>query len=404
MSKQLLNIGLMLILLFSCNNSEEENSSVSIPGSEINITPANVRNFMVDPAATQETVALFYNLNKNAGSKILIGHHDAFSSFYQNDNSESDVKKTTNSDPAMLSLDFMFITDDDNDGTPSNWYYQQEQNIIANAKKAYNSGMAVTFCWHFREPYQGNSFYTSEMTEYQKQNALKSILPGGENNQYYLNKLNKIASVLNNLCGNDNKLIPVIFRPFHEFDGNWFWWGANYCTSSQFIQLWQSTVSYLRDTKNVHNVLYAFSPDASLDTTSKYLERYPGDKYVDILGMDNYSDFYNQNSVGVTSANNKLKIISELAKTKNKISALTETGYSSTNTTPRISNYFTNLLYPAITNNGVKISYVCFWANSQAEYYVPTPATAYYSDFNVFAQYSNLVLQNNISSIYSISQ
>lgn len=356
---------------------------------------------MVDKSATAETAALFYNLKKNSENKIMIGHQDTFYNYYQNDNSMSDVKKTTSSDPAMIGLDLMFITDKNYQNNPSNWFYQQEQKIINAAKEAYNKGMAVSFCWHLREPFQEDEFYTANMTDYQKQNALKSILPNGSNHNWYKLKLDKAASVFGNLTGNDGKKIPIIFRPFHELDGNWFWWGSNYCTAEEYKELWQFTVNYLRDTKGLHNIIYTFSPDASYNDSASYLQRFPGDTYVDILGMDNYVDFASQNNSGVAAANNKLKMISDLAISKNKIAALTETGYSSRNLSPRINNHFTELVYPAITNQNIQIAYACFWSNTQNEYYVPTPATAFAQDFKNFSLKPKIIVQNNIgNSLY----
>lgn len=399
--------GMVIFVLFSCSgNNESENSTVNsiVQNPENGITVQNVRSFLVDKNATAETSALFYNLHKNSGNKILIGHQDAFYSYYQNDSNMSDVKKTTGSDPAMIGLDFMFITDKNYQENSSNWYYQQEQKLISAVKEAYNRGMAVTFCWHLREPFNQESFYTSEMSDFQKQNAFKSIIPGGSNHNWYKLKLDKLASVLSQLKGNDGKNIPVIFRPFHELDGNWFWWGANYCTADEYKQVWKFTVNYLRDTKNIHHLLYAYSPDTSYSGSALYLQRYPGDEYADILGMDNYSDFTAQSTSGVTDANNKLKMISDLAVQKNKIAALTETGYSNKNSAPRVLNHFTSLVYPSITNNNIKIAYAVFWSNNGDTYYLPTPATPFSADFKSFSQQAKIALQKDITttSLYTL--
>ena len=394
----LVSISMIILSIISCGSDGQSTElPIDNPKPEAGITTANVKSFMVDKSATTETSALFYNLKKNGSTDILLGHQDALIQFYQNVGGISDVKKTTGADPALLGLDFMFITDKANDETSSNWFYQQEQKIISAAKEAYDKGMAVTFAWHLREPYQEDHFYTSEMTADQKRKAFKSILVGGENHLWYQKKLDKVASVLNKLVGKDGKKIPVIFRPFHEFDGDWFWWGSSYGTVEEYKQLWQFTVKYLRDVKQIHNVLYAYSPDASYTTSTKYLERYPGDDYVDILGMDNYQDFSIQSTSGMNTANNKLKMISDLAKSKNKIAALTETGYSSKNTTSRSPTYFTNLVYSALTNQNIEISYVCFWTNSESEYYVPTPSSSYAEDFKKFSQMPKIKLQNTIS-------
>lgn len=367
------------------------------------LTPENVRSYMADANATDETVALFYNLYQLQKTKFLVGQQDAFNGFYNNASGNSDIKKATGNDPALLGSDFMFITDDKNTGEPTNWFYQQELLITADAKEAYDKGMVNTFCWHFREPYEGESFYTADMTEQQKQNAFISLLPGGENHNYYKEKLDKIAGILNNLKGSDGKLIPVIFRPFHEFDGNWFWWGSNYCTPAQYKELWQFTVNYLKDTKQVHNVLYAFSPDNSYTQESQYLSRYPGDDYVDVLGMDNYGDFSQPSVSGTATANSKLKMVASIAKQKVKIAAMTETGLQVNATEAPVSGFFTNYMYNALSNNSVEVAYVMFWANSQAAYYVPPAGQPNTQDFVDFTKKPKAVLQNNIPYMYTIT-
>lgn len=124
-----------------------------------------------------------------------------------------------------------------------------------------------------------------------KMMSFKSILPGGQNHERYKKDLRKVAEFSSSLRDDDGKLIPFIFRPFHEFDGEWFWWGAAYNEPEEFKDLWRFTVHYLRDILNVHNMLYAFSPDIKFDSREDYLLRYPGDDYVDILGFDDYEDF-----------------------------------------------------------------------------------------------------------------
>lgn len=367
------------------------------------LTTANAKTYMVDSNATPETVALFYNLKKLAKTKFAIGQQDAFNSFYNNGSSaQSDIKKTTGYDPALLGSDFMFITDKNNNGQANNWFYQQEIIITDDVKEAYAKGMINIFCWHLREPNKEDSFYASDMTDAVKTTAFKSILPGGINNAWYKTKLDKVASVVSNLKGNNGELIPIIFRPFHEFDGSWFWWGANYCSPEEYKAAYQFTVDYLKNTKGVHNILYAFSPDNSYSTLTNYLSRYPGDAYVDVLGMDNYGDFNNQGQTGSDQANIKLKMISDLATAKVKIAALTETGYQVTATTPAISEWFSTYLYNALTANNIEISFVMFWNNTTSGYWVPTPTDSNAADFKTFATKSKSTLVNTLPNMYKL--
>ncbi len=398
---------LCVILVISCSKKKDSTTVTPPPPPPppvVNtLTKTNVRSFMVDSNATAETVALFYNLKILSQTRFVIGQQDAFSGFYNNASNMSDIKKTTGSDPALLGSDFIFITDKNNNGQSSNWFYQQEEGTINNVKKAYSTGMINIFCWHLREPYLESSFYAADMSAENKAKAFKSILPGGENHNWYKLKLDKVASVFKNLKGTNGELIPVIFRPFHEFDGSWFWWGANFCTPDEFKAAFIFTVDYLKNAKNVRNVLYSFGPDNSYDTDAKYLSRYPGDKYVDVLGIDNYWDFRNgAGQAGAALANLKLKVVSDLAKAKTKIAAMTETGYQVTSTNTPIDGWFSNYMYSTLTNNNIEVAFVMFWGNSNNSYYVPVPSSPNAADFIEFSNKPKAVLLNKLPNMYII--
>ncbi|WP_051590637.1 glycoside hydrolase family 26 protein [Flavobacterium daejeonense] len=383
-----------IILLFQTSFAQVEKK---------NLDSNNIADFVITgQKATAETLALFYNLKKLPEKGFAIGQQNAFSNFFFNIKGKSDIKKTTASDPAIIGFDFSHITDDKNTEKEDNWYFQQEKQIIADAKKAYDQGMIVTFSWHFREPYKGVDFYSSNLEDKGK-NRVKTILPAGEKNEYFKRKLDKIAAIVKNLKGNDGKLIPVIFRPFHEFDGSWFWWGAAHCSPEEYKELFAFTVTYLRDVKEVTNFLYAFSPDNQFHSEADYLKRYPGDAYVDVLGMDNYGDFDNKGEEGARLANSKLKILSDLAKQRNKIAALTETGYQITFTKDPIEGFFSKYMYNALTANNIAISYVMFWENSEDAYFVPQPNMPDTADFVEFTSKPKALLSNKLPDLYKIN-
>lgn len=396
---------LSLLAIVSCSSDKESDDGevvINPPVQTDPLTTQNAASYMVDANATKETTALFYNLKKLAQTKIAIGQQDAFNGFYQDAGGDADIKKNTGFDPAVLGSDFMFITDKNNNNQADNWFYQQEQKITSDVKAAYAKGIINTFSWHIREPFKDESFYASDMSAQEKATAFKSILPGGTNHEWYKKKLDKVASVVLNLKGANNELIPIIFRPFHEFDGSWFWWGANFCTADEYKKAYQFTVDYLKNTKGVHNILYAFSPDNSYTTETNYLSRYPGDKYVDILGMDNYGDFNNQGTAGSGKANAKLKMISDIAKTKVKIAALTETGYRVTSSTPPVANWFSTYLYDALTANQIEVSYVMFWNNNSDGYYVPNGSVSNALDFKTFSTKTKSALANGLPKMYEM--
>jgi mannan endo-1,4-beta-mannosidase len=78
--------------------------------------------------------------------------------------------------------------------------------------------------------------------------------------------------------------VVVLWRPFHEMNGGWFWWGAQDLGS--FIQVWRHMFYYFSETKGLDNLLWVYGPNHG-QNTAKY---YPGDGYADIVGLDAYTD------------------------------------------------------------------------------------------------------------------
>ncbi len=151
-------------------------------------------------------------------------------------------------------------------------------------------------------------------------------MPGGEKNEVFKAYLDTIAVYANAL---EQENIPVIFRPFHEDTGGWFWWGsAN--TAESYRSLYAYTRDYL-EFKGVHNMLFmCIRQTRPLETEAEYMSRYPGDACVDILVFDYYNDFNTYPAESDTSFFDHLdqtcQVVSSLAKQHNKLAAISETG------------------------------------------------------------------------------
>jgi mannan endo-1,4-beta-mannosidase len=80
----------------------------------------------------------------------------------------------------------------------------------------------------------------------------------------------------------------VIFRPFHENGGGWFWWGSGFrLSSAQVVALWCFTHDYMEHSRGLHNLVWLFeSGQPDVPVTSNY----PGDDWVDVVGQDVYLD------------------------------------------------------------------------------------------------------------------
>ena len=341
---------------------------------------------MVDPGATKETIALYKNLKKIAGSKVLFGQQDATSSGYKwkDTSGRCDIREIAGVNPAVYSWDFMDFT---RPGADNSF---DRRKIARLTTEAYQRGAVNSYCWHFFNPVTNGSFYDTTI-------VVKHILPGGAYLDRFKQELQRVAAYAKELRGSKGEAIPIIFRPFHEMDGSWFWWGRNFCTPEEFRQLYRFTVQYLRDSMQVHNFIYAFSPDCKFNTEAEYLERYPGDEYVDIIGMDNYWDF-RFNGGNLDNVYNKLMIISNYAAQANKIAALTETGQKNIED----STWFTQKLLQALLGypQQPKLAYVALWRNSEKGYWTPHKDHPAVNDFLEFCRNPYIIFENKLPDMY----
>ena len=337
---------LYFLLLVNCMSSAQ------------NFHPAN-------QLATQETIDLYNSLFKIAETGIMFGHQDdlAYGVKWKYIEGESDIKRVVGDYPAVFGWDLGNIENKSEVNLDSVPFKKLKQFIV----DTYNKRGINTISWHAWNPITGGNTWDTET-----KTTVHSILPGGEYHDKYVSWLDILAQFFQSLKNNDGKLVPVIFRPFHEFSGSWFWWGNKYCTSQEFIQLWQFTFDYLTKTKNVNNILFCFSSSGDFKKPSEYLEKFPGENYVDIIGFDTYQFSGMSNKVFTNHLKSKLKILDKLAEDMNKPSALTETGYEQIPD----STWWTAVLWNGIQNSN--ISYVLLWRNANEKnkknhYYVPFP-------------------------------
>lgn len=341
---------------------------------------SEIKKGITDKHATDKTAILFANLKSLSNQYILFGQQDYASDGHgwKNEYGRCDVKEVTGSYPALYSFDFLHFTNG------KTWETKQISYIKQLMNEAYSRGGVISFCWHYHNPVTGGSFYDTTA-------VVKHILPGGFKNDAFKTHLNIIADFAKNAKDKNGDLIPIIFRPWHEFDGQWFWWGKPHCTVDEFKNLYRFTVTYLRDSLQVHNFLYAFSPDCRFRNAQEYLERYPGDEYVDLLGMDNYWDF-NPKGEGLQAVVKKTQIISSLAEERKKLAAITETGQA--NVTD--STWFTSRLLHVMKSPGVKLAYVAVWRGE----YVPYPGHPAAPDFIKFRNDPKVLFEDDLPDLY----
>lgn len=350
-----------------------------------------------DKQSTKQTRALLVNLHKQFGKSILFGHQDdlAYGVNWKYEANKSDVQEVTGEYPAVYGWDFSGIERDGGllniDGVPFDKMRQYIQ-------QGYERGGVITLSWHLNNPLTGKTAWDTT------HGGVKAALPGGSANTIYNSWLDKVADYALSLKGLNGELIPILFRPFHELTGNWFWWTQNTCTPTEFIQLWQYTITYLKDKKNVHNLLYVYNTAGECKTKEAFMERYPGDDFVDIVSFDayQYNDPAKDNSF-IHSVDNLLGIITAVAKEHHKITALAETGYEAI----PYAEWWTKTLWPAIKN--YPPSYVLLWRNAgkldngHLHYYVPFKDQLSAPDFKVFSKIDAIYFeqQSKAQKLYS---
>lgn len=328
-------------------------------------------------------LSFFNKLFESQQTRTLVGHQATSIrgvgwEFWQCNNNCSDFYTSANNrHPAVVGWELESRSG--NSSQTLDW--ETYATTMQEALKARNRGAINTFAMHLRRldtPGDNQGSW-----QVQPAGHCDQLLPGGTYHADWNAKLNGFVTQLNTYQVNGQP-VPFLFRPFHEADGNWFWWGSTGCSDTSFKNLFRYTVQYMRNAGLKH-MLVVYAPGI-FTTQAQYLARYPGDDVVDVIGFDQYLVGSLNPGHGTTVADltNKLGIVHALAQSRGKIAAWAETGQQ------RLpSNDAFTQMAQAITNSGAKLAYIMFWANyTTSEFYVPYPSSpqALKTDFQNFLQ------------------
>jgi mannan endo-1,4-beta-mannosidase len=336
-----------------------------------------------DSHATEETKALYKNMQRLVGAGILFGHHDdtAYGVEWRFRDDSSDVKSVTGSYPAVYGWDLSKIEHGSETDVNGLTFELQKKRV----KEAYQRGGINTFCWHMDNPANGKTSWDTSLR------TIAEIIPGGFRHATFIQYLDSAAKYLGNLKGNDGEPIPILFRPFHEFTGNWFWWGKNTSTPDEFKTLWRFTISYLRGKKNLHNLLVVYSA-ADFNTEAEFMQRYPGDEYVDFVGVDDYC--HKNVPEFEKKLNLRLSLLDKISEKHHKLSCLAETGYQNIPS----PDWWTKALLPVISKH--KTSYMLTWRNANIEqFFTPYPDQISADDFQAFYDSGEVIFQDRLTPL-----
>lgn len=246
-----------------------------------------------DPDATTEAKALLGLFYRISGKHTLTGQHnfpnarDRNSRFYAREVGET---------PVIWSSDFGFAENGDKDS------YLARPDIVKEAIRQHKKGAIVNLCWHAVPPTADEPVtfqpiprvevppdkLASVQGQLTDEQYLELMKPGTPLRKKWEAQVDEVAKFLKQLQDAD---VPVVWRPYHEMNGNWFWWGGRIGengTADIYRLIYDRYVNH----HHLHNLIWVWSMDRPSEPYRKYTNYYPGDGYLDMLALDVYgSDF-----------------------------------------------------------------------------------------------------------------
>ncbi|UPK41604.1 glycosyl hydrolase [Paenibacillus pabuli] len=341
-----------------------------------NLDPLDVQPVLTDSQATPETQLLMNYLTDVYGNHIISGQQEIYGG--GNDgNTELEfewIHNLTGKYPAIRGFDFM------NYNPLYGWEDGTTDRMIDWVN---NRDGIATASWHINVPRNFTTYQLGDHVDWKEAtykptetnfNTAKAVIPGTKEYQYVMSTIDDLAEQL--LILQDNN-VPVLFRPYHEAEGNgglngegaWFWWAS--AGADVYKQLWNMLYTELTETYGLHNLIWTYNSYV-YNTSPAW---YPGDDQVDIVGYDKYNTIYNRND-GLSGVPNEDAITSifyqlvDLTDGK-KMVAMTEN-----DTVPSVQN---------LTEEKSGWLYFCPWYGehlmSSAFNYPATLKTLYQSDY-----------------------
>lgn len=259
-----------------------------------------------NPNASTSAKKLLDYLSETAGKSIITGQHTQTNPMEEIEY----IRNQTGKEPLLRGFEMLAYSPNINYQDASKEclteVYENRNTMETALNWAIETHGIVTLTFHWFSPLGGHdkSFYAKN-TEF---DAEQILIEGTPERIAFYHDMDIIASELKKFRDAD---IPVLWRPFHESDGEWFWWGAKGPLTAS--RLYCLMFEYYTNTLHLDNLLWVWN--------SSVKEAYPGDEYVDIISMDIYLSEYER-----TDYHKQYEKLVQ-ATSKNKTAALAEIGY-----------------------------------------------------------------------------
>lgn len=229
----------------------------------------------INSEASKEAVELLNHFYDIKGKVLIAGQHNVIGKMSEVDER---VHKLTGLYPAMWGGDFGFA---DSTHDIDNIAYRKF--LVSEINKKYQSGAIITMSYHQANPAIGEpcQFRGGIISELSDEQWIELTTIGTPLYEKWRKQMDKLAIHLKKL---EELNIPIIFRPYHEMNGSWFWWGGR-SGEEGFIKLWKQLYNYYTFEHKLNNLIWVWSPDNPKHGLKEF---YPGDEFVDMVGCDIY--------------------------------------------------------------------------------------------------------------------
>jgi mannan endo-1,4-beta-mannosidase len=245
----------------------------------------------VNKNTTPEAKALLKYLYSLQGKNILSGQHNYGSEFMRSSDS---IKAYTGKYPAIWGCDFASV---------------DRRKLVEEAVLQYKNGSIVTLMYHMKRPFDADTVRASSWKKLTDAEWNELLTPGTRIHQLWQDNMDTVAFYMKEL---QKANVPVLWRPYHEMNGVWFWWG-NKRGENGFKKLWIMTYDRFVNYHKLNNLIWVWNTNAPRDWENDqayaYDLFYPGDEYVDVLTADIYKNDFKQSHHDQLLALGKGKLI-----------------------------------------------------------------------------------------------
>ena len=319
-------------------------------------------------------------LNKRG---YMFGHQDDpfYGLTWEWELGRSDILETVGDYPAVMGFDLGGIEMGNEKNLDDVPFTRIREELINHHER----GGIVTLSWHPRNPVtEGTAWDVSDNLVIHKILTVESV------RAKFLGWIVKVGDFIATLKTEDGKKVPIIFRPWHENNGSWFWWGQKLCSDEDFLSFWNLLQDELIN-RGFDNLLWSYSPnlDGSWNE-ERFLKRYPGNDRVQLIGEDAYQ--WGTEEDFVKALTDDLEFIKNFAEKNKKLFALTECGLKNLPD----STWWTRVLKPIMDK--YPICYFHTWRNYKEEFFAPDPKQKSAADFIKLYEAPNVLFLKDISN------